>query len=72
MSFLIFDIFKVTRLMLARISWTPLHWLLSLTVISELYCLAGEFFNVFEILVILCHPKLKEVICLMNCYPLLK
>lgn len=53
--------------MLARISWTRLRWLLSLAVISELYCLAREFFHVFKILIILCHPKVKDVIYFMNC-----
>lgn len=75
MSFLIFDIFKFltfTRLLLARISWTLLHWLLSLAVISELFCLPREFFSVFKILFIFCHPKVKDVIYFMNCYPLFK
>lgn len=58
--------------MLARISWTLLHWLLSLTVISELYCLGSEFCSVFKILVIPCLPKVKDVIYFMNRYPLLK
>lgn len=70
LRFLTFSSF--TRFVLARISWTLLHWLLSLADISELYYLAREFFNVFKILIILCHPIVKDVIYLMNCYPLLK
>lgn len=59
-----------TRFVLERISQTLLHCLLSPTLISD--CLAREFFNVFKILVILCHPKVKDVIYFMNCYPLLE
>lgn len=60
------------RFVLPRISWTLLHWLLSLAVISELYCLPREFFNVLKILFIICHSKVKDVVYVMNCYPLFK
>lgn len=58
---------------LARISWALVHWLLSLPVFSELCCLAREVFKlVFKILIILCHPKRKDVISSVNCYPSVK
>lgn len=71
--FLNFWDFQVLQgFVLPRISWTLLHWLLSLAVISELYCLPREFFNVLKILFIICHSKVKDVVYFMNCYPLFK